>query len=226
MSILRALPALLEPFRRIGSAPNVGNLSIAARLAVATVIGWAAGAVTEWSVLHVPFVLEPVSNTAAPWVFIAFAVALTARSMGESLVLAVVTLVALVLGFYVAEAVRGWSVSRHQVVFWSVTSAVVGPLVGVAASWFHRAGRIAAGLGVGVVGGLLVGEAVHGLIDLRFSSPAGYWYVQLALGVGLALGLTLWRCWRRHIGSVPALAASMAACAIAGLGTLAAYRLS
>jgi hypothetical protein len=145
--------------------------------------------------------------------------------MGESLVLAVVTLVALVLGFYVAEALRGWSVSRHQLVFWSVTSVVAGPLVGLAAGWFRHAGRTAGALGAGVLGGLLAGEAVHGLTALRFSSPADYWHAQLALGVGLAIGLTLWRSWRRRLGYIPALAASVAACVMVALGTLAAYQI-
>jgi Family of unknown function (DUF6518) len=55
---------------------------LAARLVPAAVVGLAAGAVTEWSVLHLPFSLEPLSNTAAPWVLVAFAAALTARVSG------------------------------------------------------------------------------------------------------------------------------------------------
>jgi len=199
---------------------------MAARLALAAAVGLAAGAATEWSVLHLPFSLEPLSNTAAPWVLVAFAVALTARWMGESLVLAVVTLVALILGFYVAEALRGWAVSRHQVEFWCVTSVVAGPLVGLAAGWLRHAGRTAGALGAGVLGGLLAGEAVHGLTALRFSTPADYWHAQFVLGVGLTIGLTLWLSRRRPLGNVPVLAASVTAFAIVGLGTLAAYQIS
>jgi len=199
---------------------------MAARLALAAAVGLAVGAATEWSVLHLPFSLEPLSNTAAPWVLVAFAVALTARWMGESLVLAVVTLVALILGFYVAEALRGWAVSRHQVEFWCVTSVVAGPLVGLAAGWLRHAGRTAGALGAGVLGGLLAGEAVHGLTALRFSTPADYWHAQFVLGVGLTIGLTLWLSRRRPLGNVPVLAASVTAFAIVGLGTLAAYQIS
>ncbi|HEY1916952.1 MAG TPA: DUF6518 family protein [Streptosporangiaceae bacterium] len=197
---------------------------MASRLTLAVTVGLAAGAVTEWSVPHLPYSLEPLSNTAAPWILVAFAVALTARWMGESLVLAVVSLVALVVGFYVAEALRGWGVSQHQIVFWSATSVVVGPLIGLAAGWLRHAGRVAGALGAGVLGGLLVGEAVHGLTALKFSSSAGYWDVQFVLGVGLAAGLTLWRFRGRWLGCVPALAVSAAACTVVGLGTLAAYQ--
>lgn len=197
---------------------------MAARLTLAAALGLAAGALTQWSVVHLPASLEPLSNTAAPWVLIAFAVALTGRGMGESLVLAVVTLITLVLGFYVAQEIRGWAVSLHQVEFWSVTSVVMGPLIGLAASWVRDAGSVAGAIGAGVVGGLLVGEAVHGLTALRFTSSPGYWDVQFILGVVLALVATLWRSRRRLLASVPAVTLSMAACAIVGLGTLAAYQ--
>jgi Family of unknown function (DUF6518) len=176
--------------------------------------------------LNVVSDLPATSNSAAPWVLVTFAVALTARRMGESLTLAVITLLALVLGFYAVEAGRGWGVSRHQVALWSVASVAIGPLVGVAAGWLRHAGRTQAALGAGVLGGLLAGEAIWGLTGLRFSSPAEYWHVQLVLGVGLAVGLTLGRS-RRHLrGSAPALVVSLAAGAVVGLATLAAYHVS
>jgi hypothetical protein len=198
---------------------------MAGRLTLAAAAGLAAGALTLWSVLHLPFTLEPLSNTAAPWVLVASAVALTARGMAGSLVLAVVTLLALVLGFYVAEAIRGWPVSRHQVEFWFATSVVAGPLVGVAAGWLRYAGRTAGALGAGVLGGLLAGEAVYGLTALKLSSPAGYWYVQFALGAGLAVGLPLRGSRHRWLDSVSAVTVSVAACAVVGLATLAAYQI-
>lgn len=67
------------------------------------------------------------------------------------------------------------------------------PVVGLAARWIRNAGSTAAALGAGGLGGVLVGEAVYGLTELRFSSPSDYWHVQLILGLGLAVGLTLWR---------------------------------
>jgi hypothetical protein len=195
----------------------------AARLTLAAMVGLVVGAVTELSVPHLPFALEPLANTAAPWVLVAFAVALTARWMSESLVLAVMCLVALVVGFYVAEALRGWQVSRQQVEFWSAASVLIGPLIGLAAGWIRHAGRAAGAVGAGVLGGLLVGEALHGLTALRFSSSAGYWDMQFALGVSLTVGVTLWRCRGRRLASLPALAVGLAACAVVALGTLIIY---
>jgi hypothetical protein len=194
------------------------------RLSLAVAIGLAAGAVTEWSATHLPFSLEPLANSAAPWILVAFAVALTARRTGESLMLAVVTLLALVFGFYLAEAHRGWSVSLHQVELWSAASVAIGPLVGLAAGWLRNAVRTTNALGAGVLGGLVAGEAVYGLTKLRFSSPADYWHVQFIFGVGLAVGLTLWRSRRHLLDSAPAIAISLVALTTIGLATLVVYQ--
>jgi hypothetical protein len=230
LKVVYDLPAAPRTDARsaVGFRSNPSLVSVvsmmAARLILATGIGLAAGAATEWSVLHLPLSLAPLANSAAPWILVAFALALTARRMGESLMLAVVTLLALVLGFYVAEAYRGWPVSRHQVEFWAAAGVAVGPLVGLAAGWLRRSGRTAGALGAGVLGGLVAGEALYGLTQLRLSSPAEYWHVQFVLGVGLAVGLTLWRSRRHLLGSVPALAVSLAACTTVGLATLAVYQ--
>jgi hypothetical protein len=194
-------------------------------LALAVVAGILAGALTEALVLRISFSLIPLTNTAAPWVLVAFAVALTARRMDEAVLLGFVTLLALVLGFYLAQATRGWEVSRHQVGFWFLACFVAGPMVGFAADRLRRGGAIAGAIGAGIVGGVLVGEAVHGIRDLTYSTPHTYWRVQLVLGVALAVGPPLWRCRRHLLGSLPALAAALSTCAAIGLATLIAYQL-
>jgi hypothetical protein len=219
------IPFIMEEVSDLIAAGSArAHFASPGRFTMAIAIGLAAGAVTEWSATHLPLSLEPLANTAAPWILIAFAVALTARRMGESLMLAVVTLLALVLGFYVAEAHRGWSVSLHQVGLWSAASVAIGPLVGLAAAWFRNAARTANALGAGVLGGLVAGEAVYGLTGLRFSSPADYWHVQFVLGIGLAVGLTLWRSRRHVVASAPVIAISLTAFTTIGLVTLAVYQ--
>jgi hypothetical protein len=197
-----------------------------ARFSLAVVSGLTVGAATEWSVLHVPFSLEPLGNTAAPWVLVAFGVALLARQLRESLLLAILTLLALVVGFYVLEACRGFGVSQHQVLLWSVSSVVIGPLVGVAAGWLRRGEHAPASVGAGVLGGVLGGEALWGLTGLRFSSPANYWRVQFVLGVGLAVGLTLWRSRSQLRACAPMIGVSLATATVTALVTLGAYNIS
>jgi hypothetical protein len=199
-------------------------LPTGARVALAVVVGAAVGAVIEWSVPHLPFSLEPLGNSAAPWLVVAFAMALITHRLSESVVLSVVTLIALVMGFYVAQDIRGWAVSRHQVVLWTAASCVAGPLVGVAAAWLRRPERTRAAVGAGVLGGLLAGEAVYGLRVLRFSAPPRYWHVQLGVGIAVAVGLPLYRSRRQLLASLPSLSASLAVCAAVALGTYVAYQ--
>jgi hypothetical protein len=186
----------------------------------------AGGALTEWSVLHVPFSLEPVTNSAGTWVVLAFGVTLTARRVRESMVLSVVTFLSLVAGFYVAQDIRGWGVSHHQLALWSAASFIAGPLVGISAGWLRHGTRIAGGVGAGVLGGLLAGEAAHGLGQPSFLSPASYWHVQLVVGIVAAVGLPLWRSRRRLVESLPALAVSLGAGVAVGAITWVAYQVS
>jgi hypothetical protein len=195
----------------------------ATRLVLAVVVGLAVGAWTEWEVLRISFALLPLTNTAAPWVLAAFLVGLSARRVEEAVLLAVVTLLALVVGFYIAQATRGWEVSHHQLAFWLIASFVAGPLVGLAAGWLRHGSTVLAAVGAGIVGGIFVGEAAYGIRKLTYSSPHTYWRVQIALGVVIAIGLPLWRRRRELTSVAPALAASLATCAGIGAATLAAY---
>jgi hypothetical protein len=218
-------PFIIEEVSDLITAGSVrAHFASPGRFTLAVAIGLAGGVVTEWSATHLPFTLEPLANSAAPWILVALAVALSARRMSESLALSVVTLLALVVGYYVAEAHRGWAVSLHQVELWSAASVAIGPLVGLAAGWLRNTGRIANALGAGVLGGLVAGEAVYGLTDLRFSTPAEYWHVQFVLGVGLAVGVTLWRSRRHLIDGAPAIAVALAAFTMIGLLTLDVYQ--
>jgi hypothetical protein len=197
---------------------------ILAIVTVTVVVGLACGSLSEWSIPHLPFTLVPLTNTAAPWIVLAFLLALMARTTLESLLLAVTTLLCLVLGFYLMQNHRGWAVSNHQVALWFGASFIAGPLIGLAARWTRRGARLLTALAGGIVGGILVGEAVHGLTQLRFSTPASYWRAQLTIGILVTLGLTIWRTRWRLYRLVPALAVACGTCAVIASITYAAYQ--
>lgn len=197
-----------------------------ARLGVGVGAGLLIGAVSEWLVLRVPFAFLPLSNSAAPWIMVAFLAALGARSVRGSLGVAVMVLVAAIVGFYAAQATRGWEVSGHQLAFWCTVAVVAGPVIGLAAGCMRHAANVWGALGAGVLGGLLVGEAVHGLGQPAFLSPHDYWRVQLGVGVALALVLTVCtsrESWPRRL---PLLITSLAACASAAVATAVFYQIA
>jgi hypothetical protein len=196
------------------------------QLGLALVSGLLIGALTEWLVLRVSFVLMPLSNSAAPWIIVAFLVALSARSVRQSLGLAVVTLVAAVVGFYLGQGVRGWAVSGHQLAFWCAVAVVAGPVIGLSAGWLRHLNGIWGAAGGGVLGGLLIGEALHGLSQPAFLTPHDYWHVQLLLGGGLVVVLAAWNFRDQRHRRVLLSIVSIAACAAVALATAAVYRVA
>jgi hypothetical protein len=196
------------------------------QLGLALVSGLLIGALTEWLVLRVSFALTPLSNSAAPWIIVAFLVALTARSVRQSLGLAVVTLLAAVVGFYLGQGVRGWAVSGHQLAFWCTVAVVAGPVIGLSAGWLRHVNGVWGAVGSGVLGGLLIGEALHGLSQPTFLTPHDYWHVQLGLGGGLVVVLAAWNSRDRRHRRVPLVIVSIAACAAVALATAAVYRVA
>ena len=211
---------------RFNSSSDAGRRpGFLALVIVAVLAGIVGGALTEGLVLRVSHQLEPLTQTAAPWVIVVSAVALLARNIREAVVLSVITFLALVLGFYLAQETRGWSVSHHQAAFWFAASFVAGPLIGLAVGWLRYSSRLLGGVGAGLIGGIFVGEAIYGLRERSLSTSAAYWHVQIVVGVVLWVGAVLWACRRRLSRSASAFAASMGSAAVFALATYLAYKL-
>ena len=70
---------------------------------------------------------------------------------------------------------------------------IIGPLLGVAASWVRRGSPVTAALGAGAAAGLLGGESVYGLTAIAGSTSSRYWGIQLAVAIILLVTLNAWR---------------------------------
>jgi Family of unknown function (DUF6518) len=217
------LPATTRSRPRSNSSLKADRSGSLALVAVAIVAGIAGGAITEGLVLRVSHQLEPLTQTAAPWIIVVAVVALLARDIRTAVVLSVITFLALVLGFYLAQETRGWSVSHHQAAFWFAACFVAGPLIGLAVGWLKYGSRVLGGVGAGMVGGIFVGEAIYGLRERSLSTSAAYWHVQIVVGAVLWIGAVLWA-RPRVTGRIPAIAASLASAAVFALATYLAYR--
>lgn len=65
----------------------------------------------------------------------------------------------------------------------STAASLAGPPLGLAASWTRSSDPWRRGAGIGVIPGVLVGEALHGLVRVADTTSPGYWTVELVLGV-------------------------------------------
>lgn len=157
-----------------------------------------------------PDALAPLFNSAAPVVAIA-AAALAGRRPWQAVALAAVAGPATMVGYYGTAALRGFDVSSTWVIFWCTAGVAVGAAMG-GAVWLlrSRAGRAPApgwrGLAAAVWPGVALGESAHGLLRVADSTPVGYWWCEVALGVAV-LG---WLCASR-VRSVPGAAIAMLA---------------
>lgn len=104
------------------------------------------------------------------------------------------------LGYAAAAQVRGFV---YDPLLFSVVGIVVGPLVGVAASWLRATG-VRAALGAALLAGIGQGESAYGLTIIRETTSAVYWTVIGVAGLALVAGMLV----RRVRGAWPVALAS------------------
>lgn len=160
---------------------------------VPVLVAAAFGGLTALAQAHLPEVLSPLADSAGSWTVVAFGCALVARSPRSAAAVGGLAMLALLAGYVLTNTLRGFPSSTALLLFWGVAGVTVGPLVGIGAHWVRSRRDVLAGLGVGGLGGVLVGEGVYGLTVVSETTPAAYWWGSLLLGVlVVAVASTVW----------------------------------
>jgi len=102
------------------------------------------------------------------------------------------------VGYYATAAVRGFGVSSSWIVFWCTVGVAVGAVMGAATWTLRGAGNQARspswlGLAAAVWPGIAVGEAAHGIARIADSTPVGYWWSEVAVGLAVLAALCAMR---------------------------------
>lgn len=164
-----------------------GVVALAARLALVVATSLLVGGLTSFAQLVLPELLRPFGNSAAGWTIVtAGIVALTRSRTAVAAVLGATSFAALVLGYQTASTLRGFPTSEE---LFLLAAVVVGPFVGVAASWLHlrdRRGAIACGL----LAGIACGESAYGLTVISASTSPLAWIVIGLAGLALLATVT------------------------------------
>jgi hypothetical protein len=145
------------------------------------------GGLTAYAQQWLPAELGSLANSSGSWVLIAFLVALLANRPVLAAVSGGLALFMLLAGYVIAANLRGHESSTQLLVFWGTAAVLVGPFVGLAAQWARSGGPGRVACGAGLVGGLLIGEAIYGLVVIADTTYPPYWWGQLAVGL-LVLG--------------------------------------
>jgi hypothetical protein len=183
----RTTPGAHRPART--TTPGGVGLGAAAAL----LIGTALGGLTDLAQTWLPWIASSLANSGGVWVLVSFLVALAAASAARAATQGGLSLLGLVIGYYLTAVQRGVAVSPTAVRFWLLAALVIGPVVGLAAAWVRYGTPWRVAVGAGVISGLLGGEGVYGLRFIAHSTSSVYWAAQILFGLGLMLGLLAWR---------------------------------
>ncbi|PJI90932.1 DUF6518 family protein [Luteimicrobium subarcticum] len=186
------------------------------RAVVVAVLSFALGALTSYTQGLLPDALASFANSASGWTLLTALLVYGSRVRGVGgAVLGAVSFVLLVLGYTAASDLRGL---HYDPLLFGVVGVVVGPFVGLAATWLH-ARDLPAALGTALLAGVGIGEAAYGLTVVRDTTSPVYWIVIAAVGVTLLVGTLV----RRVRGALPVAVAVLGTVVVAAVFLLA-YR--
>ena len=192
---------------RLSSSPQTFLRSAAVGI-VALTLGVLTAFAQEW----LPTQLHSLANSAASWALIAFALSFLATTAPMSAIFGCVSLLGMELGYVLGSGVRGDPSSDAWVAFWSLSALVAGPLFGLAAHWVKTRRDLRAGVAIGAVSGVVIGEGIYGLTQIANTTYPPYWWGQILAGSAL-LGFVVWR----RLQGVRAIAIAMAVAALAAV---------
>lgn len=154
------------------------------QLVVVAGLGLLLGAATSFAQGFLPDALRPFANSASGWTLLtAGAVAASRARTRPSALFGAASFVALVLGYQLTSTLRGFP--TRETLF-LVIGVIVGPFVGVAASWLRHAGARMA-IGCGVLSGIALGEGAYGLIQISATTGWIYWTLITIAGLTLLI---------------------------------------
>ena len=169
--------------------PAAGSPLLLIALALAGGLMWGGATSGLQTVLSGPW--SALANAASPWVLPAFAVGALARRPAPAVLAGLAACLGEVGGYYLLSALRGFGVGTGEIVLWSATALLGGPVFALAGWAWRRApaGRwrwpaLGAAMPTGVL--LVEGGFVHAWI-LGYTGSAVL-FCTLGVIAGLVLG--------------------------------------
>jgi hypothetical protein len=158
-------------------------------LAVAAVVG----ALTPYAQVHLPESINAVANSSGSWVTITFTSIYLSRARGVlAAILGAASFLVMNLFFYDVFEQRIGLYLHQTLDFWIVVGLVVGPVIGLCASWLRSPNGILRAIAVAAPTSVLVGEGLYMLAFLRGVSTV-YAISSVIVGIVVFVALSAWR---------------------------------
>jgi len=142
---------------------------VIAVLAVAALVGQ----LTPIGERLLPESMSPMANSSGSWSMIVIGCIFFSRLTGwRAALLALGAFVLMDLCFYLVFGLLGGTYPRHYVLVWVIVAVVIGPLVGLCASWPRSPVALLQEAAVAAPSAILVGEGVFMLVRLPGSASS------------------------------------------------------
>jgi hypothetical protein len=180
------------------TTPSVPRyLRAAAPYAFVVAVAAVTGALTPVGMHLLPHSIRSMANSSGPWTLITFtAVYLSGLRGVRAAVMGAVSFLGMDAAFYIVFDGIGGYYPHHYLVFWSVIAILIGPIVGLSASWLRASRGVLQAIAVAAPSAVLVGEGVYMLVAIPGESTV-YAVASIVVGTLLFVGLAAFRLRRR-----------------------------
>ena len=141
------------------------------------------GGLTSVGQQYLPEHLHSLANSAGSWTAICFAVLVLSRIRGwRAAGLGILVFIALNEGYGLVTRLKGFPYGILFENYWTIIALVIGPIVGLAASWVQSKRPALVALGAAAPATVLVGEGVYGLLYVSDTTSPAYWTGSIIVG--------------------------------------------
>ena len=141
------------------------------------------GGLTSVGQQYLPEHLHSLANSAGSWTAICFAVLVLSRIRGwRAAGLGILVFIALNEGYGLVTRLKGFPYGILFENYWTIIALVIGPIVGLAASWVQSKRPALVALGAAAPATVLVGEGVYGLLYVSDTTSPAYWTGSIVVG--------------------------------------------
>ena len=150
---------------------------------IAVVAAFVLGGLTSVGQQFLPEHLHSLSNSAGSWTAICFAVLVVSKVRGwRAAGLGILVFIALNEGYGLVSRLKGFPYGILFDNYWTLIAIVIGPIVGLAASWVRSERPALVALGAAAPATVLVGEGIYGLLYVSDTTSPVYWTGSIVVG--------------------------------------------
>jgi hypothetical protein len=167
---------------------------IVLRGVLTVVAAFVLGGLTSLGQQFLPEHLHSLSNSAGSWTAICFALLVLSRIRGwRAAGLGILVFIALNEGYGLVTRLKGFSYSILFENPWTIIAIVIGPIIGLAASWVQSKRPALVALGAAAPATVLVGEGIYGLLYVSDTTSPIYWTASIIVGAVFVIVMAIVR---------------------------------